>query len=118
MTEADAPCGCTESMRLSVRVRNMETLRELDTGLIEVLGESADHAHRRLRRRRLEVIELRYERMHTRACADLNDPRFSVWSAIPEERARQEQRRERIRARRIHSHDRLIAAQALRGLSL
>jgi hypothetical protein len=102
---------------LSFSLKNIETLRELDTVVIEELSLGCDKFWRRLYARRLEVIELRYRLMFEKACDDLNSPKTLVWSTIPEEKAKQEARRTRARARRSHSHQRLELVQLVRSFA-
>ena len=98
-----APCGCDDSNRLRAELRHERMLGSFTSAMAEVIAHAGERFRRQLYRRRLEVIELRLRWALTLS-------RNTVWSTIPEIRAAQEARRERLR-------ERYCAVRALRSFS-
>ena len=98
-----APCGCDDSIRLRAELRHEKMLGAFTSAMAQRIAVAGEHIRRRLYRRRLEVIELRLNHRLTLS-------RNTVWSTIPEIRAAQEARRERLR-------ERYCAVKALRSFA-
>ena len=98
-----APCGCDDSIRLRAELRHEKMLGAFTSAMAQKIARAGERFRRQLYRRRLEVIELRLRWALTLS-------RNTVWSTIPEIRAAQEARRERIR-------ERYCAVKALRSFA-